>query len=417
MSASAAPDGLANLPADWVLPRYDGGGIANIGPTVLRHFGVETAEAPLAGGALAPALLGGARTIVLLVLDALGYDQLAARLAEGACPRLVALLEQGSGTLAPLTSVFLSTTAAALTTLHTAVSPARHGSLAFTLYLPSVGRVVNMLHFEIVGVEGAPKIDPTGLLRVPTIFQRLAAAGVACHTVSPSNLVSSPLSRLLDDGATSHGCTTSADMCVRIRRLVEASPGPTFVLAYWPAVDAIAHRYGPASDEYTAEVAALDFILDRELWHRLGEETLLLVTADHGQMATSRERTVLLHEHPRLLDLLAAPPAGERRVVYLHVAPEHIGQVRGYVNGAFGDSVRVLTRDEAFAGGLFGAPPAWPEAVERVGDLILLARDDWQLPYLANPARRAQPWEHLPIGAHAGLTAAEMRVPLLAVRG
>ena len=205
MSVSAAPDGLANLPADWVLPRYDGGGIANIGPTVLRHFGVETAEAPLADDALAPALLGGARTIVLLVLDALGYDQLAARLAEGACPQLVALLERGGGTLAPLTSVFPSTTAAALTTLHTAVSPARHGSLAFTLYLPSVGRVVNMLHFEIVGVEGAPKIDPTGLLRVPTIFQRLAAAGVACHTVSPSNLVSSPLSRLLDDGATPHG--------------------------------------------------------------------------------------------------------------------------------------------------------------------------------------------------------------------
>jgi hypothetical protein len=414
---SAAPDDLANLPADWLLPRYEGGGIANIGPTILRHFGVETAEAPLASDALAPSLLDGARTIVLLVLDALGYDQLLARLNEGTCPRLAALLGPGGGTLTALTSTFPSTTTAALTTLYTAVSPARHGSLAFTLYLPAVGRVVNMLTFEIVGAEGAAKIDPTGLLAVPTIFQRLAAVGVECHVVSPANLVASPLSRILHEGATAHGCTTSADLCVQIRRLVEARTGPAFVLAYWPAVDTIAHRYGPASAEHAAEVAALDFMLDRELWHQLGAETLLVVTADHGQMATSRERTILLHEHPDLLALLAAPPAGERRAVYLRVAPEHLGAVRAYAAQAFGDAVRVVSREAAFAGGLFGPPPPWPGAVERVGDLILLARDDWQLPYLHHPARHGQPWDHLPIGAHAGLTAAEMRVPLVAVRG
>jgi hypothetical protein len=416
MSASAATTGLADLPEGWVLPRYDGGGIANIGPTILRHFGVAAAGAPLAETALAPTLLRGARTVVLLVVDALGYDQLMERMAEGACPRLVGLLERGGGTLTALTSIFPSTTAGALMTLHTAVSPAQHGSLAYTLYLPSLGRVVNMITFEMLGEGGAATIEPTSLAPVPTIHRQLSAVGVACHTLSPSNLVNSPLSRVLHDGATAHGFTTAADMSVQIRRLVEASQGPTFVLAYWPAVDTIAHRYGPRSAEHGAEVAALDFILDRELWHRLGPDTLLLVTADHGQMTTSRERAIALHEHAELLAHLAQPPAGERRVVYLHVAPERRDWVREYVSQTFGAAARILTREEAFTAGLFGPPPFWPEAERRVGDLILLARDDWQLPYLHDPARRAQQWERLAIGAHAGLTSAEMRVPLLAVR-
>jgi hypothetical protein len=404
------------LPAGWVMPRYDGGGIANIGSTVLSHFGVEAPLPPLAAEALPPALIHGARTIILLVLDALGYEQLRARLAEGTAPRLAERLAHGGATLAPLTSVFPSTTSAALTTLHTGALPARHGMLGFTLYLPDRGAVYNMIFFKPEWQAG-PELAPEGFVPEPTLPQRLASAGVASQDVNLSALVGTALSRIFTAGATTWSYVTSADMAVRVRRLAEAADGPTFIFAYWPSVDAIAHRYGPGSDEHRAEVAALDFILDRELLGRLPPDTLLLVTADHGQMTTSRERTILLHEHPALLEHLAAPPAGERRVVYLRVAPEHRAWVRDYFARNFADAAFVLAREEAAALGLYGLDPLPPIARERIGDLIVLGRDDWQLPFLHNVDHRAEPFKHLSIGAHGGLTPAEMLVPLITVRG
>jgi hypothetical protein len=407
----------AEWPAEWVLPQYAGYSIANLGASVLEHFGAEPPEVRLAEDALPRALLDGARTVILLVLDALGYDQLMERLAEGTAPRLAERLDAGGARLAQLTSIFPSTTAAAMTTLHTAVAPARHGMPGFTLYLPAVGEVVNMLTLRPANGQAQPSVEPEDFLPVPTIHRRLAGAGVASHCVTGSTLLGTSLSRMLTDGATTHGYVSSADLCVWVRRLAEERAGLRFILAYWPAVDTIAHWYGPGSDEHRAEVAALDFILDRELLGRLPEDTLLLITADHGHMATNREHTVLLHEHPALLELLAAPPAGERRAIYLYVAPEHVAAARAYIAATFGEVVTVLTRGEALAAGLFGLSPVWAPGVERIGDLVLLARGDWQLPYLHNPEYRQQPWEHLTIGAHGGLTSAEVRVPLIAMRG
>ena len=417
------PEAASIWPSDWVMPSYDGGGIANIGPSILRHFGVPDLEdvpalPGLSAKLLPPALLEGVRTIVLLVIDALGYDQLTERLGDGSCPRLSARLANQSVILSSLTSVFPSTTAAALTTLHTASAPAQHGMLGFSLFLPEAGEVANMLEFKPMSGHGSLGITPQGFLPLPTLYHRLAAAGVASHGIIPADLVRSPLSRMFTGGSAVRPCVTSTDMCVAIRHLVEASKEPTFIFAYWPHVDTIAHYYGPQSAEHGAEVAALDSIIDRELWSKLNRpDTLTVIIADHGQMTTNERHTAFLHQHPVLLKPLSCPPAGERRVPYLHVPEQHVERVRRYIAMVMDGAATIISGDDAFARGLFGLAPAWAHARGRVGDLIMLANGDWQLPYLYLPEEREHPWQHLSIGAHGGLTSAEMRVPLLVMRG
>ena len=74
--------GLPPLPAEFVLPDYDGGSIANLPGQVAAWLGVS----PFGGGGLHPewvSALGGPVTRVVMVLvDALGYQRFRGLLAE-----------------------------------------------------------------------------------------------------------------------------------------------------------------------------------------------------------------------------------------------------------------------------------------------------------------------------------------------
>ncbi|MBX6343197.1 MAG: alkaline phosphatase family protein, partial [Thermomicrobiaceae bacterium] len=155
-----------------VRPRYDGYGVANVPVTALAALGAPHDGVPLAPEVAPPDLLRGVRVVLLVIVDALGYAHLRRAFAAGDAPTLAAAAEEGS--LAPITSTFPSTTAAALTTLQTAAPPARHGMLGFTTYLREFGVLLNLIRFTPVGpFESRPGgLDLDGFLPVPTIYQR-----------------------------------------------------------------------------------------------------------------------------------------------------------------------------------------------------------------------------------------------------
>lgn len=118
--APATADGAVHGPSvpTPVLPDYNGACLTSVVPTVLAALAGE-------GGlpAWAPSPLAGARQVVLLVLDGLGWEQLGA--LRSAAPTLAA------ATGGSITSVAPTTTATALTSLTTGVPPATHGVLGY----------------------------------------------------------------------------------------------------------------------------------------------------------------------------------------------------------------------------------------------------------------------------------------------
>ena len=141
------------------------------------------------------------------------------------------------------------------------------------------------------------------------------------------------------------------------------------------------------------------------------EGTLLIITADHGQIRTPPERIVRLSDHPKLQQMLLLPPAAEPRAAYLYVCPGQIESVRDYVAEHLGGRFLLLETDQALTAGLFGPldhgePDAKIRA--RLGDLLLLAQDDSRLLVSEEPV----PFH----GHHGSLTPGEMMVPLLIVR-
>ena len=135
---------------------------------------------------------------------------------------------------------------------------------------------------------------------------------------------------------------------------------------------------------------------------------MLVVTADHGQIGTPPERAIQLADHPALREMLLVPPAAEPRASVLYVRRGQAEAVRDYVAEQLADRFMVLDTDQAVAAGLFGSSEIPAGSRARLGDLILLARDDSQLVPDANATVYR--------GEHGSLRPEEMLVPLLMAR-
>jgi hypothetical protein len=405
-------------PDEFLMPHYEGLSIANLSATIAALLGADLPDVlPPLPAALWADMASGVRRVVLVLLDATGYLRFR-RLLEADESLSFAHLVKG-GRLIPLTSVFPSTTVAALSTLWTGRAPAEHGLLGYALYLQEYGVVADMLGLKPMRGQGRETLvdwglEPEKFLPVPSLAKLLTPYGITCRLLTRQYYVDSPLSRMLHrEVAEKRGYISSSDMWVSIRHLLAQHRHERLLLiAYWGGVDGIAHKYGPTAEAWPAEIRNLAFSLEREFLQPLPpadrEGTLLLITADHGQVLAPPEQAVLVTKHPPLWRALALPPSGESRAAYLHVRPGQAEVVRAYLEEQLAGRFVVLDSDTALKAGLLGKGKTAPETPSRIGDLIALARGENSLHWgYKEPKLR---------GRHGGLTPEEMLVPLLMVR-
>jgi len=409
------------LPASFILPHYGGYSIANLPATVAAMLGAELTDAapPVPADVWADLALG-VRRVVLVLLDAVGYLTLR-RLGETA-PCFRRLLE--AGRLIPLTSVFPSTTVVALTTLWTGRTPLGHGFLGTRLLLFEQGVLADMLALAPAAHKEQEMLlgwgwKPEQFVTVPSLAAQLADQGVRSVALTYLPYLEGGLSRIfLRDASEKRGHVGFSDLWIHLRHaLAHAPDGPLFVSVYWGLADALGHLYGPDAEPLRAELRLLDRAMEedflRPLPAKAREGTLLLIVADHGQTPTPAERAVRLSDHPTLEQTLLLPPAGEPRAAYLYVRSGQAETLRTYVAEHLADRFVLLETERALAAGLFGPEEPTPALRGRLGDFLLLARDDAQL--IASRGKGGGD-ERVLLGHHGSLTPAEMLVPLLMVR-
>jgi hypothetical protein len=417
----------------FVRPDFAGLGLANVAPTVLRLLApsAEPVELPPLDARVLPEFFSrGVKNIVLIVADGLGHLQLQREIGAGNAPHLgelIARASSGSDSVrySPITSVFPTTTVAALGSINSAVAPSAHGLLAYTLYLAEFDTVAEMIRWGPINNRRASFSDPEygckaeTFFWAETIYARLQAAGVTrTFAVNPTYFAGTALTRMLHQGATYGGYIATSSLEPIVARLLAESDEPTYVYAYWPTVDTVAHILGPLSPEHGAEVAAFDLQLGR-LLQRLPSrgDTLVLFTADHGHVDTAPEFGVSFADHPELLGMLRVMPAGERRVVYLHPRAGAVGEVFVYCRDRLGDVAAAMLREDAVELGLFGPGALSERAAARVGEVLLFPRRNLQLIAPIETADGAPPAKATAFrGLHGGLTLDEALVPLLAIR-
>ncbi|MBN1935727.1 MAG: alkaline phosphatase family protein [Anaerolineae bacterium] len=410
-------------PGEFVMPHYDGLGIANLPATIAQTLGAKLSAAcsPLRSD-----LCAGwsqirrnvpVRRVVLVVFDALGYLQLLE--AMQADPSLVFHRLAAAGSLLPLTSTFLSTTCTALTTLWTGCAPAAHGSLAFEVFLREFGAAASILFFWPVHHHHRDALTGWGLnpetfIPLPGLAQQLAAQGVVTHSLIDKSYASSAFTRMTQRGVkATDGFISAGDMWLGLQRaLAQYRDKKLFLTLYCGTVDGITHQYSPADPSWTLELRSMARMLEEGFLAQLTPEqrrgTLLLITADHGGVDTPLKDAIQLKHHPDLRDALRVQPLGESRAPFLYARPDTLDLVQRYMQERLGRSFVTWTRQQVLDSGLLGPGPLYRETPHRLGDLVAVARGSHFL---------AQSDYHLQMkGRHGGLSAREMLVPLLAVR-
>ncbi len=410
---------LVNLHPDLHLPvpGYGGRSLANIASTLWESV-PEHPSPPPAGmlPPLGPSLnpFRGARspgTVVVFLVDGLGWFPFT-RWTEGTGERGA----RWRASAHPITTVFPTTTTAALTSLSTGAAPSTHGLVGYRQYLPRFGVVADLLRMSPTGVPGQDLLvhrdfRPDLLSGAPTVFRR----GLPGLALSRDRFEGTGFTRVLYDGAEYVPYATAADFAHQLTHLLSRDHPPSLVFTYWDELDTIQHLRGPEEtalfDLELSRVVDLVEHVAREVPAKVARTTTLLITGDHGQVPSGVDRQVRVDLVPAVAREMAHPLAGDRRAGFFAAKPGRQEALRAALEGALPQGSRLLRMEEAVGSGLFGPPPFHPELTERLGDLLALLPPPYGLTDL--PPGAVPPKRHL-FGAHGGLDPEELVVPLVA---
>ncbi len=361
-----------------ILPDYSGANVRGIVPGLLGPGSWES-SLPV----WFPDEVRYAHQVVLLVLDGLGWDQLEDR-AEVA-PTIASLTARRITTVAP------TTTATALASIATGLTPGEHGLVGYRMVLG--GEVLNVLRWSTGGQDRRRSQPPEHVQPYPAFL------GESIPVVSPAELSGSAFSSAHLRGSEPVGWRATSSMPIEIREQLTA--GERFVYAYYGGVDKIAHERG-FGEFYDAELRAADRLVG-DILDELPAGAALLITADHGQVDVGPN---IVHPSAQLLDHVGLQ-SGEGRFRWLHAKRGAHDDLLAAARSEFGATGWVVEREQMLDERWFGPAVAAPVAA-RLGDVAVLARE---------PVSYFDPDDSGPFELmcrHGSLTSAEVYVPLLA---
>ncbi len=361
-----------------LIPDYAGPNVRGIIPALLGP-GPWASSLP----SWMPEPVAAAEQVVLLVLDGLGWEQLQDR------RQLMPVLTSMSG--GAITTVAPTTTATALSSIATGLTPAEHGLLGYRMMIG--GEVLNVLRWASAGADRRRSFPPRDV-------QPFAAfMGHDVPVISPAELETSAFTEAHLFGSRPVGWRAVSAIAVEIRRQLAA--GERFVYAYYGGIDKTAHERG-FGEFYDAELRFADRVV-ADVRAELPSGAVLLVTADHGQVDVGEQHHRARPEppgdgHPAVrggpLPLVARAPWRRRR------RRQGCGRAlrrRGLGRHPRAGHRRALVR-----------PDDLPPIASRLGDVALVTHA---------PVSFHDPTDSGPftlVCRHGSLTTAEVLVPLLA---
>ena len=377
-------------------PQYGSSSLVDVVPSLMHALGVPGFEDVLG---IEPCARAG-----LLVIDALGFELVRAHPKQA--PFLASLLASSR----PLSSGFPSSTAVSLSSIGTGRTPGEHGIVGFTMNVPGYDRSVNMLRWALHGGSSRDLVEemvPERFQDQPTAFERAAADGVEVALVGPVQLSHTGLTRAVFRGGRYRNAFSLGDLAAETVSALAAAPR-TFVYAYHPELDSTGHVRGVGSDAWRLHLGHVDR-LAADVASGLPPDTVLVVTGDHGMIDVPVSGRYDTAAYPQLRHGVRFL-GGEPRARHVYTRPGAEAEVLAGWRELLGDSMWIVTREEAIAAGWFGATV--PDRVRpRIGDVVAAAYGP-----VGVTEQEVFKLEALLIGHHGSLTPEEQLVPFFVVR-
>jgi hypothetical protein len=391
------------MESNFVIPRYDAGGFANL-PTHIREILVSRKY----------------EAVVLFLIDGFGW-RFFDKYQES--PFLKFVSHVGSAT--KLISQFPSTTAAHLTTLHTGMPVGEHGIFEWIYYEATLDAVIAPLLFSFAGTPERDTLKPTGmkpqnLYPATTLYRSLKKQRIASTIFQHREYTPSTFSNSVFSGATARSYRSLPEALVTLSQALSASKAPAYFVLYYDRIDAVSHEYGPGSTQTEAEILVFLLTMEEILLKAqaaIPKKTLFILTADHGQVETDPLTTIFINREENFAgiekffrtDRQGKPivPAGSARDFFLYIKGGLVEEAQAFLIPRLEGRAEVRKVAELMKEGFFG-PILDPAFRARAGDLVIL-------PYRGETVwwYEKNKFEQRFRGHHGGLTKEEMEIPLL----
>ena len=406
-----------------LLPQYENYCFANLHEAIINLLSSRPRAQQNLPQDVFPKGKGDYSHVFLILIDSLGYLSFRKFQKYFSLP--------SKSLVSPLTSVFPSTTAGALSTFSTGLLPQEHGLFEWRLFLPEIGDIIKTLPFcfdnshqqdQLVDLGFDPKKIFFNQL---TIYQKLSRLGIVSFALNHQNYYKSAFAKTAQRGAKPIPFTSLSELITTlgttINKITTKHP-KTFTYAYLDSLDYIGHKYGPESKYFEAELAQIGLMINQFLFQAMEKSScdgkkLLLITADHGQIQVNPEETVYLKSSShKLKDGLAKKDNGEPilatggpRDVFLHLEKSNVDTTIKYLKEKLINHADIYSTKNILNRGWFGNQKPSTKFKKRLGDILILPKDN-QTVWLDNKEEKVNK-----LGHHGGITAEEMLIPLIAI--
>jgi predicted AlkP superfamily pyrophosphatase or phosphodiesterase len=359
--------------------------------------------------------------VILFFVDGFGW-RFFKRYAEK-YPFLNTILRHGA--VSQMTSQFPSTTAAHVTCMHTGLDVGQSGVYEWNYYEPLVDEVITPLLFAYAGDKERDTLKRSGIptetfFPTQTLYQKLRMRGITSYAFQSKSYTPSTFSDIVYKGATVIPFKRLSEALSNLVELVIADTAPvTYYFVYFDKIDAICHTHGPNSRQFEETVDVFLRMMEELFYKRLvGKvgQTLLVVTADHGQVEVDARRTYYLNMQGMNIEQYLQRnqrgklliPAGSARDMFLHVKEDRIDEAVAVLQKQLADRAEVYRTEQLVAQHFFGSPHPSKDFLTRVGNVVILPYQ-YETVWWYEGGKFEMHFQ----GHHGGLTPEEMEIPLL----
>ncbi|MBD3194757.1 MAG: hypothetical protein GF317_06865 [Candidatus Lokiarchaeota archaeon] len=356
------------------------------------------------------------KNIIHFTIDSLGYNQINKN--NGFFDKYYLNNE-----VIQLSSVFPTITSTIMSSIHSGLPPEVHGLLGHKIYFPEIGNIIDTLNLNVPNAYDRKKdaliksgINPKVLMWKynPPSWQN--TEDYKQYNFLNTNIAMSGLSHFMLEPDSVIPFRNYIDGLEKIRKLLKRKE-KFYIHFYIGDVDDLSHGYGPFSEEFSKGLNLIEYILSNflmSLKKEIGEETLISISADHGQNTIEEEKQIILKEEDveKLQRLCYAPMGKSGRILHFYAKKEMENKLEAFLNEKISEAGLVTHWNNKLKS-LFSCNENFGRLKERLGEIMVLLKPNYSLEQEKLNTNQTQLFDKRLKGHHGSLSKDELIVPFI----
>ena len=202
-----------------------------------------------------------------------------------------------------------------------------------------------------------------------------------------------------------NGAESIEELCDNIYKACINQNKYNLISAYWNEPDHTIHHTGVTSRQTKQVLENIDKNI-KQLINKL-DNSLIIITADHGAVDVEE---IYINDYQELVSCLKMPPSIETRFVTFFIKENMKETFKETFENIFHKNFLLFTKEEFLKSNLLGRGKRHYKIDEYLGDFIAVSTSNKAIRYTIDGNK----FEKL-IADHAGLTKAEMEVPVIII--